>query len=331
MNIIERRTSETADAFRNRFSLKEEEKTGKICVMKFGGICMGSIEGIEQTTKVIGLHYRDGICPIVVVSAMAGVTDKLEKIVESLRRNDRGSVRSGLLSVYGGHVDIIKRLNASGNRKVDLCQDSYKIVSDLYHDVVNGNFTSQKRAKILRYGERQSAYFLKARCLEEKLPVRVVESSEIIMTDDNYGAANPDILRTRTEAERILGPLIKDGIIPIVTGFFGATEKNRAITLLGRNGSDTSAAALAIAMGVPELYLWKNTNGVLTDDPRKNGDTESIRELTFDSCGQISGINQVVHPKVLSLLEDTDVVVYVRNIFDLNDPGTKISRFQSTQ
>jgi aspartate kinase len=153
-----------------------------------------------------------------------------------------------------------------------------------------------------------------------------IEATELIVTDDHYQAANPigDLTRSATQAR--LKPLLEANVVPIVTGFIGATRQG-VVTTLGRGGSDFSAALLGVAMDANEVWIWTDVNGVMTTDPRIVPMAQTLPELTFREISELAYYGaKVLHPKTIRPVIERGIGLWVKNTFNPEHPGTQIVR-----
>ncbi|MCL5438515.1 MAG: hypothetical protein M1268_00820 [Patescibacteria group bacterium] len=295
----------------------EREKTTDLYVMKFGGFSMGDAVSIEQTANIVASYKKNNGVTVVVVSAMKGTTDKLDEITKGNLIEDR------LLDIDSSHREVIEKLHLSSKRREELLNNYIGIYNDLRFSARNiFPSTDANKARIFSYGEQFSALLLEARCQELRIEAVALNTDHIIETDSNFLSANPDLEKTQENARRLVSTHIQKGKVPIITGFFGGT-KDGMVTILGRNCSDYSAAIMAYVLGAKELILWKNTNGLYDE---KGG---TIEEMTYGDYlnSPDSGIRKAVQENVVLLLQDTDIIVWVKHVYDPDGPGTKMARF----
>jgi aspartate kinase len=152
-----------------------------------------------------------------------------------------------------------------------------------------------------------------------------VESTNVIVTDDEYLQAEPLMPEVRERSSRVLAPLLHDGITPVVTGFIGATADG-VLTTLGRGGSDYSATTLGAALDANEIIIWTDVDGVLTADPRLVPDARLLREISYNEAAELAYFGaKVLHPKTLRPVVDARIPVWIRNSFYPEKTGTRIT------
>jgi bifunctional aspartokinase / homoserine dehydrogenase 1 len=152
-----------------------------------------------------------------------------------------------------------------------------------------------------------------------------VEATRFLVTDNNFGSAFPDMARTRAKSAEVLGPLLEQGIVPVVTGFIGATEQGFTTTL-GRGGSDYSASIIGSALEAAEIVIWTDVDGIMTANPAIVEDARTLPEISYMEASELSYFGaKVLHPRTIAPAVEQGVPVYVRNSFHPDQPGTRIT------
>ncbi len=288
-------------------------------VLKFGGT---SVTGASRV-DVIGRVVRDRLertSPVVVVSAMSGVTELLRRASELATRGEAGDIlreleakhRDAVASVTGGRPEVaeaVDRLLAEANRLMQ----GIELV---------GECSPRTLDQVLSLGERLSMYLIAGGLNARGIPARPVDAADVVVTDDRYVEAEVDFPATETKA---LAALALDGRVPVVTGFLGAT-KNGDRTTLGKGGSDYSAAVVGWALRADEVEIWTDVPGVMTADPRVVPDARPLRHLGFSEVLELSHWGaKVVHPKTVRPCRDRGIPLSIRNTLSPDDPGTLVT------
>jgi aspartate kinase len=173
-------------------------------------------------------------------------------------------------------------------------------------------------------GERLSALLTAAYLESQGTRAQAVNAADIVVTDAVFGNASPLMEPTRDKARAKLLPLLERGILPVVTGFNGATADGRPTTL-GRGGSDFSASILAAALDAAELWIWTDVDGILSADPRLVPDAAVLDEVTYSEAAELAYNGaKVLHPRTLAPLVEKKIPVWSKNSFAPEKPGTKI-------
>ena len=174
-------------------------------------------------------------------------------------------------------------------------------------------------------GERLSAPMVAAAVRELGLQSEAVEATKLIITDGFHGGAEPDMTLTREASQARLRPLLDSGVVPVVTGFIGATTAGQ-LTTLGRGGSDYSATILGAALDADEVIIWTDVDGVLTADPRLVPQARTIPVISYREAAELAYFGaKVLHPKTLKPVVQAAIPVWIRNSFAPERLGTKIT------
>jgi bifunctional aspartokinase / homoserine dehydrogenase 1 len=297
-------------------------------VMKFGGTSVNDASCIEKVADIIRAATQDSDV-VVVVSAMRGVTDKL---VEAATQSEQGNLHV-VAAIFQG---LRERHEAAANLLVHSAEQRELIVRKLQQVFQEGErlckeviqqreLTQRACDSITGLGERLSAPLVAAALGARAVASEAIDATQLVITDARHGAAEPlmDITRERCEAR--LRPLLLRGIIPVVTGFIGATVDG-VHTTLGRNSSDYSGTIMGAALDADEVTLWTDVDGILTTDPKLVSDACSILEMSYGEASDLAELGaKVLHPKTLHALMQRGIPLSIRNTFAPDHPGTRIT------
>ena len=297
-------------------------------VMKFGGTSVGDASCIGRVVEIVRAALRVSNI-VVVVSAMAGVTDKLIEAATLSEEGDRKSAAAIFQKLREQHEAAAVMLTHSvpeRNRIRSKMQELFQMGERLCHaTALRRKLPLRARDAISGLGERLSAPLVAAALAERGVPGKPIEATELVVTDSHHGAAEPRMHMTRERCEAYLYPLLRQGIVPVVTGFIGANEESM-LTTLGRGGSDYSAAILGAALDANEVIIWKDVDGVLTADPRIVPSARTIPEISYREVTELAYFgSKVLHPKTLRAVGQSGIPVWIRNTFAPDVPGTKIT------
>jgi aspartokinase/homoserine dehydrogenase 1 len=319
---------ETIHAFAER---RRSERSPKkpLIVMKFGGTSVGDASCVKRVAQIIRAASRESNV-VVVVSAMGGVTNRLLEaatksetgdgsqvatILEELRKQ-HNAVASALIRSTTGRDRIERKVNALFQEADGLCQGT----------ILLRELTLRARDAIASLGERLSARLVAAVLADSGVASEAIDATEVIVTDSCYGGAEPLMDLTRERCNARVHPLVRQGTIPVVTGFIGATAEG-IVTTLGRNGSDYSATILGAALDADEVIIWSDVDGVLTVDPRLVPGVRRIPEISYREAAELAYFGaKVLHPKTLRPVVQSGTPIWIRNTFAPERPGTKITR-----
>nr|GEV33035.1 aspartokinase 2, chloroplastic-like isoform X1 [Tanacetum cinerariifolium] len=291
------------------------------CVMKFGGSSVASAERMREVAALI-LRFPEE-CPVIVLSAMGKTTNKI------LLAGEKATCGESVVA----EIDELRKLH---HRTVDELGLDRSIIT--YHLEKLGRlveviaelkeFTPRTRDYLVSFGERMSTRIFAAYLNKLGVNARQYDAFEIgFITTDDF--TNADILEETypAVAERLNGDWIKDPAIPIVTGFLGKGRKTGDVTTLGRGGSDLTATTIGKALGLREIQVWKDVDGVLTCDPNIYSGAEPVPYLTFDEAAELAYFGaQVLHPQSMRPAREGDIPVRVKNSYNPNAPGTLITK-----
>jgi aspartate kinase len=293
-------------------------------VMKFGGGCLRDGRAFVRAGAIIVDQRR----VVVVVSAVSGVTELLLAAIGQARRGEK-HIPAILERLAEKHLAVISasRLAAAPERRLrlaiaaQLAEVRRLLTGIAYH----GDLTPAVRAKLLSFGERMAARLLAGLLEGRGRKARALDAhSAGISTDDNFENASIDRERTRKKLCKLVAPLLRRGVVPVISGFFGRGPGG-AVTLLGRNGSDYSAAAVAYAVKAERLEIWKDVDGFMSADPALVATARRLERISFAEAAELSYFGaQVLHPRTVEPLAGTKTRVFVRNMRHPNGPGSEI-------
>lgn len=297
-------------------------------VMKFGGTSVGDAARIRGAAEIVTDAAQTGEV-VVVVSAMSGVTNRL---VEAAHASACGDARAGVEmceSLRAQHSAAIEALISDGAERARLTAEAERIINDAatfcQGTAMLRELTPRALDAISSVGERLSARLMAGALEELGLRSVAVEATEVVVTDDEHGRAEPLMDETRARASERLLPLLADRIVPVVTGFIGAT-RGGTLTTLGRGGSDYSATILGAALGASEIIIWTDVDGVMTADPRLVSEARTIGEISYAEAAELAYFGaKVLHPKTLRPVAEAALPVWIRNSFKPEQRGTKIT------
>jgi aspartate kinase len=300
----------------------------KIRVMKFGGTSVGDATRIRRAAEIVAAAAKDGSV-VAVVSAMGGVTNRLIEAAQASAAGNRDTAVQIAETLRKQHQQAVEDLVSHDDRRLLLAAEIEKIIEQVtglcYGTALLRELTPRVLDEILSTGERLSARLLSNALCELGLKGVAVEATELIVTDNISGRADPLMSQTREKAAARLLPLIADDSVPVVTGFIGATPEGM-LTTLGRGGSDYSATILGAALDAAEVIIWTDVDGVLTADPRLVPEARTLREISYNEAAELAYFGaKVLHPKTLRPVSEAGIPVWIRNSFAPEREGTKIT------
>ena len=297
-----------------------------LLVMKFGGTSMGSADRIKTAAR-LSREQQEQRPVVVVVSAMAKITDLLLDTLRKAERGDGDGTEANLKQLADRQLVACGEL-LSGPA-LDEAVEGVEVLVAEFSRIVNGvrmlgEGPPRAIDEAVAIGEQLSALLMASYLRHKGARARAVNAREIIVTDAVFGNATPLMGPTGEKAQRLLRPLVQDGILPVVTGFNGATMDGRCTTL-GRGGSDFSASILAASLEAEELWIWTDVDGIMTADPRLVPDPAVLHEVTYREAAELAYNGaKVLHPRTLAPLAERQIPVWSKNSFAPEKPGTKI-------
>ena len=293
-------------------------------VMKFGGTSVGGVKPIERCASLIQRYHRSADL-VVVASAMRGVTDNLVNLCNLYETGDKELFDLGLEDMLYRHIQVVHELELPRSLTESLEDELVDIFSKLYGNItLTSIMTPEKYARMVSTGERSSVRILRSKLLAKGVLAEAIDASQLIETDNNFKEAKPDFERTKRYVTNGLVPLIQNGIIPVVTGFIGATKDGK-VTTLGRGGSDYTASILGLVLKADEVWIWTDVDGIYSADPRYNPDAELFREVSQYRANMMAKMGaRVLYTKTIEPLLGTSTVLRVKNTFNPDAEGTKI-------
>jgi aspartate kinase len=296
-------------------------------VMKFGGTSVGTAEAIAQSIAIIAEHAAQE--PVVaVVSAMSGITNTLLAKATAAASGDSEGVDAARAALLAPHRSAAVELLPAGDRRREteatLSALADEVARLLYSVYVLRELSPRASDRIVSFGERMSSVLVAAALNERGTPAQASPSDRLIVTDGVFGGASPLLEKTRVQATNTLAPLFQAGLVPIVTGFFGADEQGLTTTL-GRGGSDYSASILGHALDAREIWIWTDVDGVMTADPRLVHSAHTLPAISYAEATEMAYFGaKVIHPKTMHPAVEKHIPIWIKNTFRPELPGTCI-------
>ncbi|KAG6621774.1 hypothetical protein I3842_Q002200 [Carya illinoinensis] len=308
----------------------ENQSSGKAdnrltCVMKFGGSSVASSSRMREVAELILSFPKER--PVVVLSAMGKTTNKLLLAGEK-------AVGCGVTNISSiDELSFIKELHLRTVEELGIDESVIATHLEELEQLLKGiammkELTLRTKDYLVSFGECMSTRIFAAYLNKIGAKARQYDAFEIgFITTDDF--TNADILEATypAVAKRLLGDWVCDPAIPIVTGFLGKGWRSCAVTTLGRGGSDLTATTIGKALGLREIQVWKDVDGVLTCDPNIYSQAEPVPYLTFEEAAELAYFGaQVLHPQSMRPAREGNIPVRVKNSYNPNAPGTLITR-----
>jgi aspartate kinase len=283
---------------------------------------------MAQAIEIVRATSADWPRLVVVTSALSGVTNLLLDSAAAAARGELAALPGAEQTLRQMHHAIAARLVANAGA----CQRVQAEMDTLIHDFgslcraigVLGEASPRALDAVAALGERLCVRLLAAALQAAGVRAEPVEATRLIVTDDQFQSALPDLAATTRQARGALEPLLAQGITPVVTGFIGATPQG-VTTTLGRGGSDYTAALLGAVLPADDVWIWTDVDGVMSADPRIVPAARTIPALTFREISELAYYGaKVLHPKAIRPVIDAGISLRVCNTFNPSHPGTRL-------
>jgi aspartate kinase len=319
-----------------------------ICVLKFGGTSVGSGERIRRVAAIIAdtVEQSETVFPVVVVSAMSGVTDQLLRVARYACSQQKNRYLEELILLRQKHLAAVEKMTEEENERSRLIDALEHALVGLAHDVERlreaaeaGREVYLLTAAVASWGERLSVLLVAAATRAIGYQAEAVSQEIIITRHPTYDpsqpfgvvvGADPLLEETRVNAQALIYPLVEQGIVPIAAGFMGRTITG-FVTTLGRNGSDYSATVIGAALDSVEVSIYTDVDGVLTADPRLVVNARLLQQLSYAEAARLSWFGaKVLHPRTLIPIAPRNIPVRVRNTFHPHVRGTVVGPIENS-
>jgi aspartate kinase len=296
--------------------------------MKFGGTSVEDAQAMKRTAGIVRGRRERGLEAVVVVSAMAKVTDLLLSAAAAAGRGDKAGALAIGARLRHRHIDTSTALLEPErfNRLQVTLHQEFDALDDLLRGIAAvGELTPRTNDLVLSFGERLSSKIIAEAFEEQGLQGAHVDARSCIVTDASYGKAVPQEAAIEAKLAAVVLPLIEAGKTPILGGFIGATTEG-ITTTLGRGGSDYTAALVGGGMHAGAIEIWTDVNGIMTTDPRICPDALRVKTISFEEAAELAYFGaKVLHPATILPAVQKSIPVWVLNSRNPENEGTKIT------
>ncbi|MCW4054648.1 MAG: aspartate kinase [Candidatus Bathyarchaeota archaeon] len=308
----------------------------KKIVMKFGGTSIATGENIRRVANIVATSTKKNCRVVVVVSALAGVTNQLVEEAEQAKKKDEKQIHEFTRKLVEKHVATLTDAIENKGIQKEVEQLIKKTVSELEKVLTGicyvGEITPKSRDYVLSFGERLSAPIIWGALRDIKLQTQYFTGKEAgIVTDENFGEARPLMNVTTHQVKGRLEPLLEEEVVPVITGYIAATQDG-VITTLGRGGSDYTATILSAALAADEVWIWTDVDGIMTTDPKIVHSAKMLPQLSYGEAAEMAIFGaKAMHPSALEPVIEAQIPVRIRNVFNPENTGTLIADGQETK
>ncbi|MBI1258074.1 MAG: aspartate kinase [Chloroflexi bacterium] len=299
-------------------------------IMKFGGTSVGMTMGLTQLLSIVLYERERWERLMLVVSALDGVTDQLIEAAHLALLNNRRGYRRIVATLRTRHLALIEYLPLGITERNALQADIDRLLFDMLDvcqnmpDNLGDSARPEAIDRVISTGERLAARIVAALLRQNNLRGVAIDATDVIITDNVFGNATPNLPMTRDRIAANLLPLLNRGIIPVITGFIGATPNGKTTTL-GRGGSDYTASIVGVCSDAQEVWVWTDVDGMMTADPREVDDARVIPTLSYDEVAEMAYFGaRILHSRMIIPLRERRIPLRVRNVFKPQQSGTLV-------
>ncbi|HEX2328667.1 MAG TPA: lysine-sensitive aspartokinase 3 [Candidatus Angelobacter sp.] len=295
-------------------------------VMKFGGTSVQDAEAIDRVAAIVRERLAEK--PVVVVSALAKITDQLLAMATAAGAGEREKALELCASARERHNQTA--LNLLGQERFQNIspelEADFNSLEELLRGVVAvGELTLRTTDIIGGFGERVSSKMAAAAFTHRGIQATHVDSRQCIVTDATHGKAVPQFGETNARLAEIVAPLLERGRVPVMGGFIGATREGSSTTL-GRGGSDFSAAIVGAGLDATRIEIWTDVDGMMTTDPNLCRGARRIKTISFEEAAELAYFGaKVLHPATLLPAIQKNIPVLILNSRNPKCEGTRIT------
>lgn len=299
-----------------------------IVVMKFGGTSVEDAAAMKRTAAIVAGRRAQKLQPVVVVSAMAKVTDQLLAAAAAAGKDDRAGAIALAVKLRERHLDTAAHL-VTGARLMELAarlHQEFDALDDLLRGIAAvGELTPRTNDLVVSFGERTSSRMVAAAFDEAGLKGAHVDARTCIITDSHYGKAAPQEDAIEAKLLELVLPMIEAGKTPVLGGFIGSNAEG-ITTTLGRGGSDYTAALVGGGLHAGAIEIWTDVNGIMTTDPRIVPEALRVKSISFEEAAELAYFGaKVLHPATILPAVQKSIPVFVLNSRNPANEGTRIT------
>jgi aspartate kinase len=295
--------------------------------MKFGGTSVADPEAISRLIGIVRQQKTNGRAPVVVVSALAGVTDQLVAVARMAEEGEGDRAAAALKSLLERHVAVATAVTSTSRAAVvgHVNTELNELMGLVHALAVLREVSPRSLDAVLAVGEIVSSRIVAAALADHGVQSVWVDARTVLATDAEHTGAVPDMIGTCERALERVAPAIAAGSVAVLGGFIGATS-NGVTTTLGRGGSDYSAAIFGACLGCDEIQIWTDVDGMLTADPRIVPQPRVVPQLTFTEASELAYFGaKVLHPSTILPAVAKNIPVRILNSRRPENSGTRIT------
>jgi aspartate kinase len=296
-------------------------------VMKFGAVSVSDPQRIRDLVEIVRAETYQPLA--IVCTAISGATDLLIGAARGAVHGDEAAIETARRDLWGRHRALAERVVNDEWEREELYREWAELlkVFDRYTRALAtlGEASLRGIDAVASLGERFTAHLVAVALRQGGVAAQMVDAAEMIVTDDHFGAARPFQAESLDLIQKRLRALLQAHIVPVITGFTGAT-RDGAVTTLGRGGGDYTAALVGAAVKAREVCIWTDVDGIMTADPKSVPQARTLQELSYREATEIAtfGGAEVLHPRTLEPLMSQGITLAIRNVLRSDHRGTRI-------
>lgn len=306
-------------------------------VMKFGGHSVGNTMTLTQVLSIILQERERWDKLLVVVSALEGVTDQILEATRLAQISNHRGYRRIIATLRTRHLALVDHLPLGTNERQTILADIDRLLFEMIDQLQSiaeaprEELSPETTDPIIGVGERIAARIIAALVRQNNIRAVAIDSQGLIVTDETFGNAIPDVNASCERIQENLLPMLDRQILPIITGFIGATPDGR-ITTLGRGGSDYTASVMGICADANEVWIWTDVDGMMTTDPRDIPKAKVIPMMSYQEVAEMAYFGaRVLHARMVGPLQEARIPLRIKNVFKPQQPGTLIYETNARQ
>ncbi len=296
-------------------------------LMKFGGTSVANCEAIKRAISII--ESRLDQQPVVVVSAMAKVTDTLYQLADEAAAQNESATSQLLDSLRNRHIETASELLANRGHYLNETISDINNICDYLEKVVCsvcalGELSARSKAIIISQGEVLSSTIIYYAMNAYGLDTELLDASKMIITQGNPLLSEPLFDEIGARVPAIIEKGFKNAKALITQGFISSTLDGTP-AVLGRGGSDYSASLIGMAIDAERIEIWTDVDGVQSADPRFIKNTICLDKISFEEAAEMAHFGaKVLHPLTIEPAIKKNIPIYVLNSMNPEHKGTAI-------
>ncbi|MGH9466634.1 MAG: lysine-sensitive aspartokinase 3 [Terriglobales bacterium] len=279
--------------------------------MKFGGTSVADAEALRRVAAITAARVAEH--PVVVVSAMAQVTDRLVELTKLALAGQLADADTLIAGLRARHLRTLSDLGGEAAAEAALTQLFQELATLVRGIAAVGELTARTQDAVLSFGERCSPWLARVAMAGAGLNPQIMDARQVIISDEQFTHALPLWAECRRQVAERLQPVLASGGVPLLGGFIAATRQG-VTTTLGRGGSDYSASLLGALLEAQRIEIWTDVDGMLTADPRVCAGARRIKVISFQEAAELAYFGaKVLHPSTLLPAMQAGIPVWVLN------------------